>query len=145
MGEKEKGQAAVELLLILPVLFVLVVVVVAFGRVLYVRVALDSATQNCAREAVESLRHHRGMAQAAYAGRNTLEGFYLDASDAEFGIYYTVGYGRWYRGTEVVCRARFNVRLDDLPLIGWFYPGRAVPLYAETRLQVERYASFWEW
>jgi Flp pilus assembly protein TadG len=142
---EERGQASVELLLVIPVLFFMVVAVVFFGRILYVRIALDSATYDCARSAVESLRYHRGIEQASYAGWNTLSGFYLDASDAEFRVSYTVGYGRWYRGTEVTCHAQFNVRVDDLPFVGALYPGRAIPLHSTTTLQVERYASYWSW
>ena len=144
MDESERGQASVELLLVIPVLFFLIIAVVFFGRILYTRIALDSATYDCARSAVESLRRERGTEQGAYAGWNTLEGFYLDASDAEFGIQHTIGYGRWYRGTDVTCYARYNVRVGDLPFAGLLYPGQAVPLYSQIRLQVERYASFWE-
>lgn len=141
----ERGQASVELVLILPVLFFMVLAVVFFGRIIYARIALDSATYDCARSAVESLRYHRAIEQASYVGWNTLSGFYLDASDVEFGISHAIGYGRWYRGTEVTCSARLNVRVDDLPFVGLLYSGRAVPLYSRTTLQVERYASYWQW
>ncbi len=92
---------------------------VFFGRIIYARIALDSATYDCARSAVESLRYHRAIEQASYVGWNTLSGFYLDASDVEFGISHAIGYGRWYRGTEVTCSARLNVRVDEFALC-WF-------------------------
>ncbi len=138
--ESEEGQGAVELILILPAMIFLIAFIFLFGRVLYVRIALDVATYDCAREAVESLREQRGLAQAAYAGWDTLEGFHLDPEDAVF----TVAYNRWSRGGEVTCRAAFNVYTGDLPYL-WGMAGRGQPIYASTTLQVERYISRWEW
>jgi Flp pilus assembly protein TadG len=136
----EKGQGSVELILILPAMIFLIAFIFLFGRVLYVRIALDMATYDCAREAVESLRELRGLTQAAYAGWNTLEGFHLDPDDAVF----TVAYNRWSRGGEVTCQAAFKVYTGDLPFLRGT-ADRGVSLYSSTTLQVERYISRWEW
>lgn len=50
----------------------------------------------------------------------------------------------WGRGEVLVCETGFNVRVNHLPLVGWFYPGNYVPLRAKVSLSIEPYKARWE-
>ena len=50
----------------------------------------------------------------------------------------------WGRGRVFVCEAGYNVRVDHLPLVSWFYSSEHVPLRARVLLWIEPYKSRWE-
>ena len=50
------GQAYIELVMVLPLFLIVIAALILFGRVLYVKIALDMASYDACRAAVEALR-----------------------------------------------------------------------------------------
>ncbi len=136
----EHGQAYVELMLVLPLFLLTVAALIFFGRVLYVKIALDMASYDACRAAVEAMDGGAGMSQGYTAGVSTLQGFYLNASAASLSI---APQGAWQRGTPVVCQASFNLFIGDIPVVSQFVSGRSVNLQSETWSRVETWRSYW--
>ncbi len=135
-----RGQAYIELMLVLPLFLLTIAALIFFGRVLYVKIALDMASYDACRAAVEAMDGGAGTHQGYTAGINTLQGFYLDANAASLSI---SPQGAWQRGTPVVCRAVFNLFVGDIPLVSQFASGRSVSLQSETWSRVETWRSYW--
>jgi len=62
-----RGQAYVELIMVLPILLILVAAVIFFGRILYLKIALDMASYDGVRAAVEALDEQAGISQGVTA------------------------------------------------------------------------------
>jgi hypothetical protein len=137
----EAGQAFVELVLILPFLFITIAALIFFGRVLYAKIALDMASYDACRAAVESLRPDDGLRQGLTAGRETLNGFYMNPAGAKLTV---APNGAWGRGVWVNCNARYNLYVGDIPLVSLFNSGGTVPLSAKTWSRIETWRSWWE-
>ncbi len=138
--KNERGQAYIELVLVLPLFLLVIAALILFGRVLYVKIALDMASYDACRAAVEAMDGGAGMGQGYTAGMNTLQGFYLDANAASLAI---APQGAWQRGTPVACRAGFNLYVGDIPLLSSFVSGKSVNLQSETWSRVETWRSYW--
>lgn len=137
----DNGQGYIEFMLVLPLFLLTIAALIFFGRVLYVKIALDMATYDACRAAVEAMQGEDGLAQGYTAGRNTLQGFRLNASGASVSI---LPQGTWQRGTRVQCRATFNLHVGDIPLVTTFAGGRSVNLQSESWSRVETWRSYWE-
>lgn len=136
----QRGQAYIEFILILPLILLAIAALIFFGRVLYVKIALDMATYDACRAAVESMQGADGLAQGQTAGQNTLRGFNLDAAAAHVSI---APQGAWQRGTRVQCQAGFNLYVGDIPLVTAF-AGRNVNLQSNSWSRVETWRSYWQ-
>ena len=101
-----------------------------------------AAARNCARAGVETLAAGRGLDQAAATAVETA----LATTAIEPGGLGVRAYSEnvWGRGMVFVCETGYNVRVDNLPLVGWFYPRRYVPLRARVSLDIEPYKARWE-
>ncbi len=139
-GERERGQAYVELVMVLPLFLIILTALIFFGRVLYVKIALDMVSYDACRAAVEALRPGDGIAQGMTAGRQTLAGFYLNPEAAHLAV---APAGGWARGTPVQCRATYDLFVGDVPGAASFAGGSGVPIQSTTWSRVELWRSDW--
>jgi len=131
-----------------PLIVAVLVLAMLFGLMLFVsqvqpaKVLVAAAARNCARAGVESLASGRGLEQATVTAVETaLAGAAIDAAGLEVRAHTE---NVWGRGQVFVCEAGYNVRVRDLPMVGWFYPRDAVPLRARVALTIEPYKARWE-
>ena len=136
----EAGQAYVELVMVLPLFLIVIAALIFFGRVLYVKIALDMASYDSCRAAVEALRPGDGVSQGMIAGRETLRGFYLNPAGANVAISPA---GTWDRGTPVQCVASYDLFVDDIPEVSSIAAGPGVSLQSTTWSRVELWRSDW--
>lgn len=135
----ERGQALIELVIVLPFFFLIIAGVIFFGRALYAQIALDMATYDGCRAAVESLDAGSAAYQGDFAARNTLEGFYLNADNVNFQI----AAGGWERGALVRCQATFDLYVGNVPWLV-FHSGSSLALRSTTLSRVEMWRSDWQ-
>lgn len=140
-GDAERGQALLEFVLILPFLFIILAALIYFGRLIYANIALNMASYDACRAAVESLRRDDGQAAGLTAGRETLDGFSMNAGSARLTV---TPQGQWDRGAWVRCRTDYTLRVNDIPMVQLFHPGGAVPLSATRWSRIETWRSWWE-
>src|SRR5512143_2733964 len=93
----ERGAAATEFVLILPILLLIIAGIMGFGQLLYTKLAVEGAAWSGARHAVATLKQDRGIHQAYLGTRYALDGFGLNADKAK--AYVTV-WGQWKRGVQ---------------------------------------------
>lgn len=136
----QHGQAYIEFILVLPLILLTIAALIFFGRVLYVKIALDMASYDACRAAVEAMQGGDGLAQGQSAGQNTLRGFNLNAAAAHVSI---APQGAWQRGTRVQCQAGFNLYVGDIPLVTTF-AGKNVSLQSTSWSRVETWRSYWQ-
>ena len=134
------GQAYIELVMALPLFLIVIAALIFFGRVLYVKIALDMASYDACRAAVEALQPGDGVAQGMVAGRETLKGFYLNPDGANVTI---APAGAWQRGTPIQCKATYDLFVGDIPGVTGFAAGTGVPLQSTTWSRVELWRSDW--
>ncbi len=134
------GQAYIELVMVLPLFLIVIAALILFGRVLYVKIALDMASYDACRAAVEALRPGDGIAQGMIAGQETLKGFYLNPVGANLTISPA---GGWTRGTPVRCVAAYDLFVGDIPALSSIASGSGVPLQSTTWSRVELWRSDW--
>lgn len=137
----ERGQALVEFILILPFLFLILAALIYFGRLIYATIALDMASYDACRAAVEALRRDDGQSQGLTAGRETLNGFSMSAASARLTV---TPQGNWDRGVWVRCQTEYTLRVNDIPMVQLFHPGGAVPLRATQWSRIQTWRSWWE-
>ena len=137
----ERGQAYVELVMVLPLFLMVIAALIFFGRVLYVKIALDMASYDACRAAVEALQPDAGISQGLIAGRETLRGFYLNAAGANLAISPA---GGWARGVPVQCTASYDLFAGDIPSLSAFANGSGVVLQSTTWSRVELWRSVWQ-
>lgn len=141
INDGERGQALVEFVLILPFMFLILAALIYFGRLIYATIALDMASYDACRAAVESLRRDDGQKQGLTAGRETLNGFSMSASSARLSV---TSQGNWDRGGWVRCRTEYTLKVNDIPMVQLFHKGGAVPLKATRWSRIETWRSWWE-
>ncbi len=136
----ERGQAYVEVLVLLPVFVVLIVGAAYVGRAWYAKVAAEIAAYDGARAAIEALGEPRGSWQGVVAARETLAGFYMDPSAADVQV---TPLDVWDRGRAVRCDVRYRVDLSGVPGIGLIGAEPTLSVWARAVGQVEAYKSEW--
>lgn len=139
-GDSERGQAYIELVMVLPLFLMVIAALILFGRILYVKIALDMASYDACRAAVEALQPGEGIAQGTTAGRQTLAGFYLNAAGANVTV---APAGGWVRGTPVQCVAKYDLFMGDIPAVASLGSGSGVSLESTTWSRVEMWRSDW--
>jgi hypothetical protein len=133
---------------LVPLLLVVLLLALIFGLVLFVsqvqpaKVMVVAAARNCARAGVETLAAGRGLLQAQETAVETA----LATPSVNPNGLGVRAYAEtvWGRGRVFVCETGYNVRVDHLPLVDWFYPGSYVPIRARVSLNIEPYKSRWE-
>ncbi len=126
--------------MILPLFLIVIAALIFFGRVLYLKMALDMASYDACRAAVEALRPGDGISQGMTAGRETLQGFYLNPAGVSLAI---TPAGAWGRGTPVQCTAAYNPFVGDIPGATSIASGSGIPLQSTTWSRVELWRSEW--
>jgi hypothetical protein len=146
VGEGEKGQAYIEMLVLLPLFVVIIVGVIYFGRAYYANIAAEEAAYDCARAAIEAMHESQhgdspgGRMQGVIAARQALAGFYLDASNADVRV---APIEVWGRGQAVRCDVRYRVDMSGVPWLHWIQAEPALPVWGSAVGQVEAYKSKW--
>lgn len=136
--QSQSGQGYVEVVAVLPLILLFLAGILFFGRVLYVRLALEESAMSGARAAVETLDPSRGIEQGLIAARETLRSYGL--RDARVSV---SPLAPWTYGALLRVRADFRLYVADIPLIGLFYRDRSISLSEESYLRVEEYKSRW--
>jgi len=136
----EEGQAYIELVMVLPLFLMVIAALILFGRVLYIKIALDMTSYDACRAAVEALQPGDGMSQGMMAAQTTLRGFYLNPNGANISISPA---GGWTRGTPVRCVAAYDLFVGDIPGLSDIAVGSGVPLESTTWSRVELWRSDW--
>jgi hypothetical protein len=133
---------------LVPLMAAVLVLAMVLGLTLFVsqvqpaKVLVAAAARNCARAGVETLAAGRGLSQATVTAVETaLAGTAIDPEGLAARAYVE---NVWGRGYVFVCETGYNVRVDHLPMVGWFYPGASVPLRARVALSIEPYKARWE-
>lgn len=134
----QRGQAYVEVILVLPLILLFLAGVLFFGRALYAKVALEDAATSGVRSAVETLAQSRGLWQGQVAAREMLRAYGLERTEISVRPL-----APWSYGTPIVVRVRHRLYVGDIPLLSWFYGGRWVELESRAFLRVEEYKSRW--
>ncbi len=136
----ERGQAALEMLLALPVLMLILAAVLGFGRVLFVALAVDQAAFSGGRFAAESLNPYQAAYQAARATAGNLTASGLDATAATWQLQ-AAG---WQRGGAVTNRVGVAVPVGDIPLAPLLFGGERVSVWQQATFRVQRWKSRWQ-
>ena len=133
---------------LVPLMMAVLVLAMIFGLVLFVaqvqpvKVLVHAAARNGARAGIETLAAGRGLDQAMVTAVETaLAGTSINSEGLAVQAYAETV---WGRGQVFVCEAGYNVRVDHLPLVSWFFPGDHVPIRARVALDIEPYKSRWE-
>ena len=135
----ERGQAAIEMLIALPVLLMILAGVLGFGRVLFAALAVDQAAFTGGRYAAESLNPHQAAYQAYRATAWNLTNNGLDAAQMAWHLQA----GNWQRGGTVANRVGVAVPVGDIPLAPLIFGGERVTLWQEATFRVQRWKSRW--
>lgn len=132
----------VPLMLVVLLLALILGLVIFVGQVQPAKVMVTSAARNCARAGVETLAAGRGLLQAQQTAMETA----LATPSINMQGLGVRAYAEtvWGRGRVFVCETGYNVRVNHLPLVDWFYPGSFVPIRARVSLDIEPYKSRWE-
>jgi len=112
----ESGQALVEAALAIPVLLVLVFGVVAVGRVVEAKIAVQAAARESGRTLAVAPSEAEGIADALAVGEAVAAGYGLDGGRLSVEI----DSGGFARGGVVTSDVTYSVSLSDLPLLGFF-------------------------
>ena len=111
----ERGQALIETALVAPLLLLLVFGLVGVTRVLQAQMAVGAVAREAARSgslagtAVEALALGNARGHEVARGHGLTNGSFQLAVDP----------GAFARGGQVRSIARYELALDDLPLLGW--------------------------
>ena len=114
-ADGESGQALVEAALAIPVLLVLAFGVVAAGRVVEAKIAVQAAARESSRALAVAPSEDQGVTDALSAGENVAVGYGLDGDRLTI----EVDSGGFNRGGTVTSEVRYSVSLSDLPLLSF--------------------------
>lgn len=135
MLRREEGNAAVELVILAPVLLLLVAVIVGAGRIVTTKSALESVAREAARTGSQAVDAAEAHALTESQARAVADGLELEASRMKVSI----DVGTFARGTPLVVAVDYEVRLQDLPAFG-LIPGGFTVSARHVEL-IERYKS----
>ena len=109
----ESGQAVLEMVVVLPFLALIVAAALAFGPLIYMRLATQQATYDCAVAAAQSLDPTRGIQQGIFAATESFGAFNLNSGRANVQVY-----GSWERAGMITCSVTYNVPTGAFPFHG---------------------------
>jgi Flp pilus assembly protein TadG len=109
----QKGQAVLEMVVVLPFLALLVAAALAFGPLIYMRLATQQAAYDCAVAAAQSLDAARGIQQGLFAANESFGAFNLNGNRANVQVY-----GSWERSGVITCAISFSVPTGAFPFHG---------------------------
>ena len=111
----ERGQALVELMLVVPVVLLLAVGTVGAGRVVQSKMGVVAVAREAARAAALADTAPEAVARGSERARDVAAGYRLDNGS----LAVAVDPGDLGRGGRVRAEARYELTLDDLPLLAW--------------------------
>lgn len=133
----ERGAAATEFVLILPILLLIIAGIMGFGQLLYAKLAMEGAAWSGARHAVATLNQARGLKQAYLGTRYALDGFGLNPDKAQATVSV---WGQWGRGVQTRARVCYTVQSPPVPFGDVFVPQL---ICATQTLPVYKWKSKW--
>ena len=133
----ERGTAAVELVLLAPVLVMLVAIVVAAGRMVETKSAVLSVAREAARAGSEAPDATTAHDAALATAQEVASGLGLDPTRLDV----SQDPGGFRRGAPYVVSVSYQVPLADLPGLG-LLPGSVV-IGAEHAELIQRFKSRW--
>jgi hypothetical protein len=136
----ERGQALVELALVLPFFLLLIAGAMWFGPQAYAKLASDTISYDCATAASQSLDATLGVKQGRVAAYETGRGFRIPRANVDITV---IPPARWDRGQPVACTVGVNVYGGGLPLVSAFFPAPQ-RVTSRTQLLIEIYKSRWK-
>jgi len=107
------GQAVLEMAVVIPLLALLLAAAIAFGPMIYVRLAVQQAAYDCALSAAQSLDGSRGSSQGMQSARQSFTMFNLQPGRADIRVY-----GDWERGGTVSCDVSYHIAAGAFPFHG---------------------------
>ncbi len=132
-ASRQRGQALVEMALVVPMLLLLAFGVVAVGRVTQAQMAVSAVAREAAASAAMANDAAEAIARGTVRGRAVADGYQLSNGTLQFGI----DAGSFARGGAVEASAHYDVVLNDLPLLGWVQ----VPVNSHHRERIDPYRS----
>lgn len=132
---REEGNAAIELVMVAPLLLGILAVIVAAGRILSTQSALETVAREAARASSQADSAESAAFIADERAETVASGLNLDSSR----LYLVIDTGSFARGSPLVVQARYRAELSDLPGFG-FLPG-SFELSARHVELIERYKS----
>ncbi len=133
----ERGAAATEFVLILPILLLIIAGIMGFGQLLYTKLAMEGAAWSGARHAVATLDQDRGLTQAFLGARYALDGFGLNPDNAQATVSI---WGQWGRGVQTRARVCYTVPSPPVPFGDIFAPQQ---ICGTQTLPVYKWKSKW--
>ena len=130
----ERGTAAIELVLIAPVLMVILLFVVGLGRMAHARQQLESVAADSARAASLERNTHQSAAAAKAAAQQSLG----QAGVSCVGLTVDVDLGSYEPGGQVRVTVSCKTKLSDVALAG--FPGSRT-FTATSTVPIETYRS----
>lgn len=129
----QRGQAVVELALVLPVLLFLSLAVLAVGRVTQAHMAARAVVWEAARAGALASSPADASQQGLASGLAVADAYHLQRSD----LHLTVDASDFRRGGEVRASVRYAVSLADLPVLD----GSAVSVSSQHAEPVDLFRS----
>lgn len=125
-----------ETALILTLLIIILGGVMTIGPLVYTHLAVQTAANDCATAAAQTLDPDQGRFQGIAAAQESLAGFRIRQVAAGITIA-----GIWARGSPVTCTVSYDVDLSGIPLVAAFNP----PTHIEysVSLPAQRFKSVW--
>jgi Flp pilus assembly protein TadG len=111
---RQRGQAIVELAIVVPILLVLAFGVLAVGRVVQADMAVRAVAWEAARAAALANSATQATRQGLVTGLAVAGDYHLRQS----GVQLTVDASDYRRGGQILAKARYVVSFGDLPLLG---------------------------
>jgi Flp pilus assembly protein TadG len=112
-NHNQTGQAVLEMVVVLPFLALLVAAALAFGPLIYIRLATQQAAYDCAIAAAQSLDAARGIQQGLFAANESFGAFNLNNARASVQVY-----GSWERSGVITCSISYSVPTGAFPFHG---------------------------
>ncbi len=134
-GSLQRGQALVETALVVPMLLMLAFGVVGIGRVAQGQMGVSAVAREAARTAALADSPEEAALRGLARGQEVAIGYRLTNGSLRV----TIDPGGLARGATVRATARYEVALDDLPLMGW----ARVPVGSVHLERTDLYRSHW--
>ncbi len=131
----QDGSALAETALVVPLLLVLAFGVVGVGRVTQAQMGVSAVAREAARAAATANSPTEAAARGLARGQEVAGGYRLTNGSLQLAV----DPGGLARGGQVRAAARYEVRLDDLPLLGW----ARVSLASDHLERTDLYRSRW--
>lgn len=131
----QRGQALVEAALVLPLFLLLVFGVIGIGRIVQAQMGVSAVAREAARSAAMANDAPEAARRGLSRGDEVATGYRLTNGSLQLAV----DPGTFLRGAEVSAAASYEVRLEDLPLLGWAH----VTLDSSHVERTDPYRSRW--